>query len=180
MRLPRPSPAQVRLVRLTPASVCAVSIYRVVSIPDGVDDPDTTWRYCINNVWWSVPPLPPSLPTYLSPPFLASPHLTAASLVELNAGIMCACLPSLKPFAKHHLPGLFPTASPASPARPRVDFGAHSARHARMHAARGHIAGTKDDDEGASASRETDLEDAAPAELGPDSRGAAAELSEKA
>jgi len=36
-------------------SVCAVSILRLASIPEGANDPDTTWLYCTNNIWWYVP-----------------------------------------------------------------------------------------------------------------------------
>ncbi len=33
-------------------SVCFVSFFRLASIPAGANDPDTTWVYCTNNIWW--------------------------------------------------------------------------------------------------------------------------------
>ncbi|KAH8888073.1 hypothetical protein GQ53DRAFT_826637 [Thozetella sp. PMI_491] len=42
----------VALVLMPGGFVCAVSFLRLASIPDGANDPDTTWRYCDNNIWW--------------------------------------------------------------------------------------------------------------------------------
>ncbi|KAK3358448.1 hypothetical protein B0T24DRAFT_130275 [Lasiosphaeria ovina] len=76
----------VSLVMMTGGFVCAVSFFRLASIPLGKDNMDTTWQYCINNIW---------------------------CLVELYVGIVCACLPCLKPFVKEHFPSIF-SASPDS------------------------------------------------------------------
>lgn len=70
----------VALALMPGGFVCAVSILRLASIPGGANDPDTTWLYCTNNIW---------------------------CLVEIYVGIICACLPCLKSFAKHHFPGVF-------------------------------------------------------------------------
>jgi len=58
--------------------VCAVSVVRLVAIPEGFNDPDMTWRFAINIIW---------------------------CIVEMYAGIICACLPCLKAFIKHVCPG---------------------------------------------------------------------------
>lgn len=39
-------------------SVCAVSIFRLVIIPAGLTDPDSTWHYVRNLIWWYVIPRP--------------------------------------------------------------------------------------------------------------------------
>ena len=39
--------------------------------------------------------------------------LTPHSIIEMNTGIICACLPNLKAFAKRHFPNLFKRPVPA-------------------------------------------------------------------
>ncbi|KAK3367966.1 hypothetical protein B0H63DRAFT_490071 [Podospora didyma] len=70
----------VGLVLMTGGFVCSVSFFRLATIPAGKYSPDVTWDYNINNIW---------------------------CLVELYIGIICACLPCLKPFAKQRFPGIF-------------------------------------------------------------------------
>lgn len=41
------------------------------------------------------------------------PYLTRGSIIEMNTGIICACLPNLKAFAKRHFPNLFKRPVPA-------------------------------------------------------------------
>lgn len=40
-------------------------------------------------------------------------RLTSHSIIEMNTGIICACLPNLKAFAKRHFPNLFKRPVPA-------------------------------------------------------------------
>ncbi|KAH7121798.1 hypothetical protein B0J13DRAFT_158581 [Dactylonectria estremocensis] len=70
----------VTLVLMTGGFVCAVSIIRLASIPSGLHNPDLTWRYVINLIW---------------------------CIIEMYSGIICACLPCLRAFFKHHFPNLF-------------------------------------------------------------------------
>ncbi|KAK3329220.1 hypothetical protein B0H66DRAFT_540454 [Apodospora peruviana] len=77
----------VGLVLMTGGFVCGVSFFRLATIPAGKDDPDVTWNYCINNIW---------------------------CLVELYVGIVCACLPCLKPFVRKRLPSIFGISPAAS------------------------------------------------------------------
>jgi hypothetical protein len=59
--------------------------------------------------------LPPQLdslvrsPNHVSPPLQHSKNrrLTPCSIAEVYTGIICACLPILKVFCKHHFPSIF-------------------------------------------------------------------------
>ncbi|KIM96649.1 hypothetical protein OIDMADRAFT_63107, partial [Oidiodendron maius Zn] len=80
LELPMRRKVGVALILMTGSFVCAVSIARLVVIPSGLKDPDSTWRYVPNLI---------------------------LCIVEMYTGIICSCLPSLKRFAKHHWPNLF-------------------------------------------------------------------------
>ncbi|KAF2190056.1 hypothetical protein K469DRAFT_536332, partial [Zopfia rhizophila CBS 207.26] len=80
LHLPRMQKIGTTLVLMTGSFVCAVSIVRLAVIPSGMKDPDITWRYVPNLIW---------------------------CIIEMYTGIVCACLPSFKALAKHHLPRIF-------------------------------------------------------------------------
>ncbi|KAH6975867.1 hypothetical protein EDB80DRAFT_740424 [Ilyonectria destructans] len=80
LRMRRLQKIGVALVLMAGGFVCAVSLIRLASIPSGLHDPDTTWRYVINLIW---------------------------CIVEMYVGIICACLPCLRAFFKHQFPNLF-------------------------------------------------------------------------
>jgi len=84
--------------------VCCVSFIRLVAIPAGRLDPDMTWRICINLIW---------------------------CVIEMYMGIICACLPCLKPLANHHFPAVFGT-EPVPLSHERPDFNVPSGLSIQM------------------------------------------------
>ncbi|KAH7121519.1 hypothetical protein EDB81DRAFT_913701, partial [Dactylonectria macrodidyma] len=80
LRMRRLQKIGVTLVLMAGGFVCAVSLVRLAAIPSGIHDPDLTWRYVTNLIW---------------------------CIVEMYSGIICACLPCLRAFFKHHFPNLF-------------------------------------------------------------------------
>lgn len=78
--------------------MCTVSIVRPVEIPSGLKDPDSTWRYVTNLIWMYVSAIS-TCPVLL--------FAIKCSIIETYTDIICACLPSLKAFAKHHFPNMF-------------------------------------------------------------------------
>ncbi|KAG4428742.1 hypothetical protein IFR05_015773 [Cadophora sp. M221] len=86
LRLPLKQKIGVTLVLMTGSFVCGVSIYRLAIIPSGLHNMDAT-RHYIRNIIWCI--------------------------IEMNTGIICACLPNLKAFAKRHFPNLFKRSQPA-------------------------------------------------------------------
>ncbi|KAN0116744.1 hypothetical protein V8E51_002721 [Hyaloscypha variabilis] len=96
LRLPRKQKIGVTLVLMTGSFVCIVSAIRLTKIlPSASVNPDFTWTGSQGYVW---------------------------CIIEMNIGIICACLPSLKTIAKHHYPGTFnddPVFSTADPQIPR-------------------------------------------------------------
>ncbi|KAH7304850.1 hypothetical protein BKA65DRAFT_205024 [Rhexocercosporidium sp. MPI-PUGE-AT-0058] len=86
LRLPLKQKIGVTLILMTGSFVCAVSIYRLAIIPPGLSNMDATWHYIRNMIW---------------------------CIIEMNTGIICACLPSLKAFAQRHFPNLFKKPEPA-------------------------------------------------------------------
>ncbi|GAB1315415.1 hypothetical protein MFIFM68171_05625 [Madurella fahalii] len=73
--------AGISLVLMAGGFVCAASIIRLVAMftEEGSGEGDFTWHYVNNAVW---------------------------CLIEMYAGIFCACLPCLKCVIVHHFPGL--------------------------------------------------------------------------
>jgi hypothetical protein len=67
----------VALIMMAGGFVCAVSIVRLVFLKSGGNRLDFTWDYVTNIVW---------------------------CLVEMYTGILCACLPYFRAFAKHCFP----------------------------------------------------------------------------
>ncbi|KAH7084758.1 hypothetical protein BKA63DRAFT_430589 [Paraphoma chrysanthemicola] len=57
---------------------CAISIIRLLQVIAGEDEPDATWAGAPTAYW---------------------------SAIELNVGILCACLPTLRPLIKKYAPG---------------------------------------------------------------------------
>lgn len=88
-------------MKLTCGSVCAVSLIRLASIPSGLNDPDITWRYVINLIW---------------------------CIVEMYFGIICACLPCLRAYFKHHFPNLFVVQHSTEAPLPAIPSFVHHAR----------------------------------------------------
>ncbi|KAG4412358.1 hypothetical protein IFR04_014515 [Cadophora malorum] len=86
LKLPLRQKIGVTLILMTGSFVCGVSIYRLAIIPPGLDNMDATWHYIPNIIW---------------------------CIIEMNTGIICACLPNLKAFAKRHFPNLFKRPVPA-------------------------------------------------------------------
>ncbi|KAM7204683.1 hypothetical protein V8F20_003467 [Naviculisporaceae sp. PSN 640] len=70
----------VALIMMTGGFVAAVSIVRVQAIVAYSREEDMTWYYSINLMW---------------------------CLREMYTGIICACLPCLRPFTKHFFPNSF-------------------------------------------------------------------------
>jgi hypothetical protein len=69
----------------------------------GIFNPDITFHYTNNLIWWYVRP---SLLTP-APPLTIRPYRSVERrIVEMNFGIICACLPCLKPLVKHYFPNL--------------------------------------------------------------------------
>lgn len=60
-------------------SVCAAAIYRTYILPDLINSADYTWKNPPQNVWGSI---------------------------EANTGILCASVPTLKPFFMRYLPAI--------------------------------------------------------------------------
>ncbi|KAL5314212.1 hypothetical protein ACEPPN_018637 [Leptodophora sp. 'Broadleaf-Isolate-01'] len=86
LRLPLKQKIGVTLILMTGSFVCGVSIYRLAIIPPGLDNMDSTHHYIRNMIW---------------------------CIIEMNTGIICACLPNLKAFTKRHFPNLFKRSPPA-------------------------------------------------------------------
>ncbi|KAK0104925.1 hypothetical protein ONS95_005188 [Cadophora gregata] len=86
LKLPLKQKIGVTLILMTGSFVCGVSIYRLAIIPPGLKNMDATWHYIRNIIW---------------------------CIIEMNTGIICACLPNLKAFAKRHFPNLFKRPAPA-------------------------------------------------------------------
>ncbi|KAL2060556.1 hypothetical protein VTL71DRAFT_9197 [Oculimacula yallundae] len=86
LRLPLKQKIGVALILMTGSFVLAVSIYRLAIIPPGLHNMDATWHYIRNIIW---------------------------CIIEMHTGIICACLPNLKAFAKRHFPNLFKKPEPA-------------------------------------------------------------------
>ncbi|KAK3942479.1 hypothetical protein QBC46DRAFT_309058 [Diplogelasinospora grovesii] len=82
LRVPTKKKILVTLILMAGGFVCAVSIVRLNAILLGTNETDFTWYYVINLIW---------------------------NLCEMYTGIICACLPCLRAFAKHHFPnwGIF-------------------------------------------------------------------------
>ncbi|KAH6668388.1 hypothetical protein B0J14DRAFT_600636 [Halenospora varia] len=80
LRLPAREKIGVTIILMMGSFVCVVSITRLAAIPPSLNDMDLTWTYATNITW---------------------------CISEVYVGIICACLPSLKTFAKHHFPDLF-------------------------------------------------------------------------
>ncbi|KAM7193093.1 hypothetical protein V8F33_007965 [Rhypophila sp. PSN 637] len=70
----------VALIMMTGGFVAAVSIVRLDAIISYSKEADMTWYYCINLMW---------------------------CIREMYTGIICACLPCLRPFTKHFFPNSF-------------------------------------------------------------------------
>ncbi|KAK3320234.1 hypothetical protein B0T19DRAFT_446001 [Cercophora scortea] len=79
MRVPLSRKIGVMLILMAGGFVCGISTMRTVAIFVGAADTDLTWHYVSNLIWF---------------------------IVEMYVGIMCACLPCLKPFIKCHFPWL--------------------------------------------------------------------------
>jgi hypothetical protein len=97
-----------------------VSTVRLGLIPGTLANPDFTWVGSSGYVWWYVA---------LTLKLLLNVQLTSSSsIIEMNIGIICACLPSLKTIAKHHYPGsfnddpIFSTGDPQMPQRQSVQW----------------------------------------------------------
>ncbi|KAK1753820.1 hypothetical protein QBC47DRAFT_48216 [Echria macrotheca] len=85
LRLPARQKVGVICILMAGGFVCAVSIVRLAAIVSGLRDPDITWHYVKNLVW---------------------------CLVEMYVGIICACLPCLKPFFQRYFPDMFAFLNP--------------------------------------------------------------------
>jgi hypothetical protein len=75
LRLPARRMFGVALILMSGGFVCALTIVRVVDIPKSMGITDITWDYVNNFIW---------------------------VFLEMNIAIVCACLPSLPAFTKHH------------------------------------------------------------------------------
>ncbi|OCL15470.1 hypothetical protein AOQ84DRAFT_267558, partial [Glonium stellatum] len=73
LRMPILQKLGITAILMAGSFVCVASIIRLELIPSGLADPDTTWRYVINLIW---------------------------CIIEMYTGIICACLPIMKPFAR--------------------------------------------------------------------------------
>ncbi|KAK3348984.1 hypothetical protein B0T25DRAFT_569643 [Lasiosphaeria hispida] len=80
LRAPLMKKIGVTLILMAGGFVCAVSLVRMITALVGIDESDITWHYVSNLAW---------------------------CLVEMYVGIICACLPCLKAFAKRYFPNLF-------------------------------------------------------------------------
>ena len=89
-------------------SASIISIVRLVTMVPSLSSVDFT-RFKVGVAGWAYVILPPPLPkmskTYQSTTFVAD-KLPYRSLVEINTGIICACLPCLKPILNRHVPRL--------------------------------------------------------------------------
>jgi hypothetical protein len=79
MQVPLFQKIGVALILMAGGFVCAISLMRMIVTLLGMFDPDISFHYTDNLIWW---------------------------IVEMNFGIVCACLPSLKPLLKHYFPKL--------------------------------------------------------------------------
>ncbi|KAK5651200.1 hypothetical protein OQA88_12707 [Cercophora sp. LCS_1] len=79
MQVPLSKKIGVALILMAGGFVCAISLMRMIRAFMGIDDPDISFHYTENLIWW---------------------------IVELQFGIICACLPCIKPFVKRYFPGL--------------------------------------------------------------------------
>ncbi|GAB1317805.1 Rhodopsin domain-containing protein [Madurella fahalii] len=77
LHIPLSKKIGVTLILMTGGFVCGVSAARTVNVLLGYKNPDLTWLYSTNLIWF---------------------------MAEMYVGIICACLPSLRPFFKHHFP----------------------------------------------------------------------------
>jgi len=93
LRLPRKQKIGVTLILMTGSFVCVVSAVRLGLIPSTMINPDLTWIGSSGFVW---------------------------CIIEMNTGIICACLPSLKTIAKYHSLGSFNDDPIFSTAEPQI------------------------------------------------------------
>ncbi|KAM7207889.1 hypothetical protein V8F20_001683 [Naviculisporaceae sp. PSN 640] len=78
LRIPLARKLGVTGILMTGGFVCIISAMRTATVNSNNSDTDYTWTFVPNLVWF---------------------------LVELYVGILCACLPCLKPFTKRFFPG---------------------------------------------------------------------------
>lgn len=78
-------------------SVCGIAVYRTYILPGLLRSCDWTWDCAGQNIWGTV---------------------------ECNLGIVCACVPALKPFFMRYLPAVF--ASQSSSRQPSQSVQAYS------------------------------------------------------
>src|SRR5690242_5691611 len=64
------------------SSTCVISLIRLSTLSKGIHTQDPCWDNAPAAYW---------------------------SVIELNCGIMCACLPTLRPLAQKYIPRLVPT-----------------------------------------------------------------------
>ncbi|GAB1315631.1 hypothetical protein MFIFM68171_05841 [Madurella fahalii] len=79
MQVPLSKKIGVALILMAGGFVCAVSLMRMITALIGINDPDISFHYLDNLVWW---------------------------IVEMDFGIVCACLPCIKPLVKHYFPNM--------------------------------------------------------------------------
>lgn len=88
------------------SSTCVISIVRLFTLRSAVNTTDATWDNVPTSYW---------------------------TVVELNCGILCACLPTLRPFLRRVLPSVFPRTENSSRhhRRPSEGGGLESLNNAR-------------------------------------------------
>ncbi|KAK0622773.1 hypothetical protein B0T14DRAFT_425653 [Immersiella caudata] len=78
MQVPLFKKIGVALILMAGGFVCGISLMRMIMALLGIFNPDISFHYTGNLIW----------------------------IVEMNFGIICACLPALRPFLKHYFPNL--------------------------------------------------------------------------
>ncbi|KAF2178962.1 hypothetical protein K469DRAFT_323820 [Zopfia rhizophila CBS 207.26] len=79
VRLPRWEKIGLVLVVMTGGFILVISIIRLKTTVDMAPNPDITWGYVHNGIWW---------------------------MIEMHIAIVCACLPVGRPFLRKHFPSV--------------------------------------------------------------------------
>ncbi|KAK2608353.1 hypothetical protein N8I77_006971 [Diaporthe amygdali] len=97
LQMPKMQKASLLVLFATGGFVCGIAIYRTYILPGLLRSSDWTWDCAGQNIWGTV---------------------------ECNLGIVCACVPALKPFFVRYLPTIF--LSQASSLEPSQTMQAYS------------------------------------------------------
>ncbi|KAI9832573.1 MAG: hypothetical protein M1826_001523 [Phylliscum demangeonii] len=140
LQIPRQQKIALTGVFMTGSFVCVVSIVRLKNVLDTFRTSDVTWGEYDSILWRWVGPLVPSSRGVLQ----AHAVVVVVSVVEVNVGIACACMPTLKLLIRKVFPAALGSSGDDKASLPRpvplhqqLRQEALAARKAPPHARRG-------------------------------------------